>query len=124
MSKISQIGVRGNEGIKEFEIGNDDTVVKIAVVSGLMNAEKVLKRVENGEHFDIIEVMACPGGCVAGGGQPFVHSEVRQKRGRGLYETDSLLSLRHSEDNPAVKACYDRLLKGREHQLLHVDYTK
>ena len=89
-----------------------------------MNAEKVLKRVENGEHFDIIEVMACPGGCVAGGGQPFVHSEVRQKRGKGLYETDSLLSLRHSEDNPAVKACYDRLLKGREHQLLHVDYTK
>ena len=107
-----------------FEIGNEDTLVKIAVVSGLMNAEKVLKRVENGEHFDIIEVMACPGGCVAGGGQPFVHSEVRQKRGKGLYETDSLLSLRHSEDNPAVKACYDRLLKGREHQLLHVDYTK
>ena len=124
VSKISQIGVRGNEGIKEFEIGNEDTLVKIAVVSGLMNAEKVLKRVENGEHFDIIEVMACPGGCVAGGGQPFVHAEVRQKRGNGLYETDSLLSLRHSEDNPAVKACYDRLLKGREHQLLHVDYTK
>ena len=124
VSKISQIGVRGSEGIKEFEVGNDDTVVKIAVVSGLMNAEKVLKRVENGEHFDIIEVMACPGGCVAGGGQPFVHAEVRQKRGKGLYDTDSLLSLRHSEDNPAVKACYDRLLKGREHHLLHVDYTK
>ena len=122
VTKISQIGVRGNEGIKEFEVGNDESVVKVAVVSGLMNAEKVLRRVENGEKFDIIEVMACPGGCVSGGGQPFVHAEVRQKRGGGLYEADRLLSIRHSEENPAVKACYDRLLRGREHQLLHVEY--
>ena len=124
VAKIAQVGVRGNEGIKEFEIGDDDSPLKIAVVSGLANAEKVLQRVEKGEHFDVIEVMACPGGCVAGGGQPFVHAEVRQKRGKGLYDTDSLLSLRHSENNPAVKAAYDRVLKGREHQLLHVHYTK
>ena len=122
VTKISQIGMRGNEGIKEFEVGNDESVVKVADVSGLMNAEKVLRRVENGEKFDIIEVMACPGGCVSGGGQPFVHAEVRQKRGGGLYEADRLLSIRHSEENPAVKACYDRLLRGREHQLLHVEY--
>ncbi len=79
---------------------------------------------KNGEKFDIIEIMACPSGCVAGGGQPFVHADVRKTRGKGLYDTDRMLSIRHSESNASVQALYDRLLKGREHELLHVHYKK
>ena len=98
--------------------------LRIGVASGLANAEKLLGMLKNGEKFDIIEIMACPGGCVAGGGQPFVHADVRKTRGKGLYDTDRMLSIRHSESNASVQALYDRLLKGREHELLHVHYKK
>ena len=121
--KLSNVGERGNEGIKVFELTTDDGVsLRIGVASGLANAEKLLGQLKAGEKFDIIEIMACPGGCVAGGGQPFVHYDVRKNRGKGLYETDKLLTVRHSESNTAVAALYERLLNGREHELLHVEY--
>ena len=123
LMKLSNVGERGNEGIKVFELSTDDNVsLKIGVASGLANAEKLLGMLKAGEKFDIIEIMACPGGCVSGGGQPFVHYDIRKTRGNGLYETDKLLTIRSSESNTAVSALYERLLKGREHELLHVHY--
>jgi len=125
LMKLSNVGERGNEGLKIFELTTEDGVeLRIGVASGLANAEKLLGMLKNGEKFDIIEIMACPGGCVAGGGQPFVHADVRKTRGKGLYDTDRMLSIRHSESNASVQALYDRLLKGREHELLHVHYKK
>lgn len=122
---VSTFGERGNEGIKEFEVSSGDTVLKMAVVSGLMNAEKLIQKIQRGEaDYAAVEVMACPGGCVQGGGQPFVHADVRKGRGQGLYETDRLLPLRTAEANPAVKAAYDRTLRGHEHEMLHVHYQK
>ena len=123
LMKLSNVGERGNDGIKIFELSTDDGVsLRIGVASGLANAEKLLGMLKAGEKFDIIEIMACPGGCVSGGGQPFVHYDVRQTRGKGLYETDKLLTIRHSEGNTAVAELYERLLNGREHELLHVEY--
>lgn len=121
--KIANIGERGNEGTKVFNLSTEDGVeLKVAVVSGLMNAEKLIGRLEGGEHFDLIEIMACPGGCVSGGGQPFVHSDIRKERGKGLYESDRMMSIRLSEENPCVSALYSRLLDERGHELLHVKY--
>ena len=123
LMKLSNVGERGNEGIKVFELSTDDNVsLRIGVASGLANAEKLLGMLKADEKFDIIEIMACPGGCVAGGGQPFVHYDIKKARGKGLYETDKLLTIRNSESNTAVSALYERLLKGREHELLHVHY--
>ena len=119
---IANIGQRGNEGIKEFEIPYGEATLKIAVCSGLANAEKLIKRMENGEHFDFIEVMACPGGCVCGGGQPFAVKETKLRRSEGLYSTDKLNTLRRSQDNPVMKSLYEDFLNGKEHQLLHVHY--
>ena len=120
---IANIGQRGNEGIKEFEVAFGETNLKIVVCSGLANAETVIKRMQAGEHFDFIEVMACPGGCVCGGGQPFAFVETKKKRGEGLYSSDKVSSIRRSEENPLMETLYNGILKGRTHELLHVHYS-
>lgn len=121
---VANAGQRGMEGIKEFDLTYGDSKLRIAVVSGLNNADIILNRVKNGEHFDFIEVMACPGGCINGGGQPFAMSEEKNDRSKGLYEADRLLSIRRSEENPIVSSLYSGILKGKVHELLHVDYVK
>ncbi len=121
---VANAGQRGNEGIKEFEVEYGEKTLKIAVVSGLGNAEKVLNRVKAGEHFDFIEIMACPGGCVNGGGQPFSGDAGRKARAKGLYDADRLLSIRRAEENPIVSSVYKHYIGDRAHELLHVDYTK
>ena len=68
--------------------------------------------------------MACPGGCVNGGGQPYASYDRQIARGNGLYDSDKLLSIRRSEDNPIISSVYQEVLKGKVHELLHVDYTK
>ncbi|MGI6202943.1 MAG: [FeFe] hydrogenase, group A [Eubacteriales bacterium] len=120
---IANVGARGNEGIKEFKVPYGDKTLKIAVVSGLGNAERIIERIKAGEHFDLVEVMACPGGCVCGAGQPFVSSELRRDRAKGLYNADRVSNIRRSEDNPLMAALYEGILKGKVHQLLHVDYV-
>ncbi len=115
-------GQRGMEGIKEFYIPYGDRQLHIAVVSGLGNAERVLLRSAAGEHFDFIEIMACPGGCVNGGGQPYF-SNAKEARSKGLYEADRELSIRRSQDNPVVNSVYKKIIKDRAHELLHVHYT-
>ena len=77
-----------------------------------------------GEHFDFIEIMACPGGCVNGGGQPFGMREDKAKRTKGLYDADKLLSIRRAEENPIMQTLYSDIVKGKVHKLLHVHYAK
>ena len=114
--------VRGMKGVKETTIPYGDKEVRIAIVSGLKNAESVIQALKNGEHFDFIEVMACPGGCVAGGGQPFGTNATKEVRGKALYSADKMLSIKRSEENPLMLSLYDGVLKGRVHELLHVHY--
>ena len=115
--------VRGMKGVKETTIPYGDKDVRIAIVSGLKNAESVIQALKNGEHFDFIEVMACPGGCVAGGGQPFGTNATKEVRGKALYSADKMLSIKRSEENPLMLSLYDGVLKGRVHELLHVHYN-
>jgi len=121
--QAANAGQRGMEGIKEFYINYGEAKLHIAVVSGLGNAEKILQRVKDGEHFDFIEVMACPGGCINGGGQPYSDAARQAARSEGLYDSDRLLSVRRSEDNPIIDGIYNGILKGKVHELLHVHYT-
>lgn len=117
-------GIRGLEGIKECTVPYGETELKIAVVSGLGNASALIERIKAGEHFDFVEVMACPNGCVSGGGQPFAHTDEQAIRGKALYAADQVSRMKRSEDNPLMAELYEGLLKDRTHELLHVHYTK
>ena len=119
---LSTLGQRGMEGIKEFDIPFGDTTLKAAVVSGLGNAEKIIKRMQAGEHFDFIEVMACPGGCVNGGGQPFATRKMKEDRSSGLYLADKSSTIRCAENNPLLDELYKTVIKDKAHELLHVHY--
>lgn len=125
LRSIAFDGVRGMEGVKETTLNVNGNDIKIAMVSGLGNADALIKKLKAGEvHYDFIEVMACPGGCVGGAGQPFVMSEGRKQRGAGLYAVDKMSSLKRSEENPVMMSLYSGLLKGRVHELLHVHYQR
>nr|WP_303243862.1 [FeFe] hydrogenase, group A [uncultured Cellulosilyticum sp.] len=116
-------GIRGMEGVKETSIPFGDRNVHIAVVSGLRNAENLIQKMKEGQcSYDLVEVMACPGGCISGAGQPFARYEEKCKRGQGLYEADRMSSIKRSEENPVIMSLYSGLLKGRVHELLHVTY--
>ncbi len=120
---VADCGQRGMEGIKEFDLQYGEQTLRIVVVSGLANAEAVLKRVKAGEKIDFIEVMACPGGCINGGGQPFGVASDKEARSEGLYKSDRLLSIRRAEENPIMQTLYSDIVKGKVHKLLHVHYT-
>lgn len=121
---LAYTGVRGLEGCKELTIKYGDRDVRIAVVSGLGNADALIKRIKEGEHFDLVEVMACPGGCINGGGQPHGGLEERVERSAALYESDRACTNKRSEENPLMMQLYNGLLRGKVHELLHVDYLK
>ena len=125
LAQISYTGVRGMDSVKEAVIPYKGRELKIAVVSGLGNAGKLLEKLKSGEaSYDLVEVMACPGGCISGAGQPYISQRHRTKRGEGLYRTDNMCAIKRSQDNPLMKELYSGLLMGREHELLHVDYLK
>lgn len=118
-------GVRGMQGVKETHLPFGERTLHIAVVSGLKNAEDLIQQIKKGEkHYDFVEVMACPGGCIGGAGQPFAKNEEKAKRGHGLYEADRMSSIKRSEENPVIMSLYAGLLKGKVHKLLHVDYSR
>jgi len=121
---ISYNGVRGLEGIKEFTVPFGDTELKIACVSGLNNADIIIDRVKNGEHFDLIEVMACPNGCINGAGQPIVKNKERKRRSAELYNNDRMCTIKSSEENPLMDYIYNEIIKDKSHELLHVHYEK
>jgi NADH-quinone oxidoreductase subunit G len=123
LNRLAKAGERGMAGLKEFSVDYKGRKVNIAVLSGLANAAKVIDSIKKGErHFDLVEVMACPGGCVAGAGQPQATLTVKEARGRGLYSEDKLSAIKRSADNPLVEGLYASVLKGREAELLHVTY--
>ncbi len=120
--------VRGLDGWKEMTYDVAGTPVRVAVASGLGNARKLIEAVLAGEaHYDFIEVMACPGGCAGGGGQP-IHDgvECAGERGQTLYELDKQMPLRFSHENPEVLKLYEEYLgkplSHRAHELLHTDH--
>ena len=117
-------GIRGMEGVKAAEMELDGRKVRIGVVSGLGNADNLIEKIKSGEeHFDFVEVMACPYGCIAGAGQPFCHKTDKKERMKGMYKSDNASSIKRSEENPVVYNLYHGgVLEGREHELLHVHY--
>jgi NADH-quinone oxidoreductase subunit G/NADP-reducing hydrogenase subunit HndD len=121
--------VRGLEGIKEAEVVLGDMKVRVGITHGLANAKRILEMVRDKEReYHFIEIMACPGGCVGGGGQPIpTNMEIRKIRGNALYVADRQLPLRKSHDNPAVKQLYEEFLMKPlgevSHRLLHTHYT-
>lgn len=120
--------VRGEEGIREAVTNVAGKELRMAVVYGLGNARKVVEQIKNKEkEYDIIEVMACPGGCIGGAGQPVYDStEVRAKRTKCLYENDNVLELRKSQENPYVQQVYKEILGAiggeKAHELLHTHH--
>lgn len=120
---IAFTGVRGLQGVKEAAVDFAGREVKIAIVSGLKNADALIRKMASGEvRYDFIEVMACPGGCIAGAGQPVTDGEGKRRRSAGLYESDRMSNIKRSEENPVIMALYGGLLKGKVHKLLHVHY--
>ena len=131
---IDYMEVRGiEEGIKIAEVRIADLNIRAAVAHGLGNARKLMERVKAGEHFDFIEIMACPGGCINGGGQPLQVSDVRnwvdfkEKRAKALYKGDREKFIRKSHNNPAIKKLYKEYLGMaggmKAHKLLHTHYV-
>ena len=93
------------------------------MVSGLANARKIVKGIRGGEmDYDLVEVMACRGGCISGAGQPYISQRHRGERADGLYRSDKASVIRRSQDNPLMDTLYEGILKNRTHELLHVHY--
>ena len=125
--------VRGTEGIKTAVVPVGDMNVRVAVAHGLGNARALLNSIRNGEaEYDFIEIMACPGGCVTGGGQPIVSARVQMdvnlkaERAKALYQEDKNAPIRKSHENPDIKKLYEEFLgepgSHKAHELLHTHY--
>ena len=134
-ANVEYTEIRGTQGFKEavYKVAGMD--VKVAVVSGLNNANELLSKIEKGEaEYHIVEVMCCPGGCVNGGGQPQVHADVRNFedvkaiRAKALYDNDAAKTIRKSHENPSVQKLYSEYLgrpgSEKAHHVLHTTYVK
>ena len=135
LKEVNFEDVRGAKGIKKATVKIGDTEVKVAVAHGLGNARKVSEQIKNGTaDFDFLEVMACPGGCIMGGGQPIKSSktrsmvDVRAKRAEALYSIDEKTTIRKSHENPEMLKIYEEYFgkpgEHRAHELLHTEYEK
>jgi NADP-reducing hydrogenase subunit HndD len=127
--------VRGTKDIKEATYNVAGTDVNVIVTSGLANARKVLDSIRDGScKAQFIEIMACPGGCVNGGGQPQVPMgvrnfvDIREERAKVLYNLDKSMPLRQSHENPAIKKVYEEFFEKpgshKAHEVLHTSYIK
>jgi NADH-quinone oxidoreductase subunit G len=120
--------VRGLEGIKEASIELGGKTLNFAIVSGLANAREVIEKIKSGEaSYDLVEIMACRGGCIGGGGQPLPNDmAAREKRKDIIYDCDAVQSLHNAADNPYVKETYATFLQKPNsaiaHKLLHTTY--
>lgn len=125
--KIEYEECRGMDGLRKASVQIGDRTIRIAIAAGLKNAEKIIEEIKNGEKYDYVEVMACSGGCVGGGGQPKpLKKEVVDKRRQALYEIDKSKDLRLAHENPVLKEVYKEILGcpgGPEaKRLLHTTY--
>lgn len=127
--------VRGTDGIKEAVYNVEGTDIKVAIASGLSNANVLLKKIRNGEaDYHFIEIMCCPGGCVNGGGQPIQPASVKNfndlksMRAKVLYDKDANMSIRKSHESPVIEMLYDEYLEKpgshKAHKVLHTSYVK
>ncbi len=134
LENVEFTAVRGVDGIKEATYNVAGMEIKVAVASGLKNANALLTKVQNGEaDYHFIEIMGCPGGCVNGGGQPQVHAnirnttDIRAERAKALYTLDDNAAVRKSHENEAVKTLYNEYLEKpgshKAHELLHTTYV-
>ena len=128
--QVRSTGFQANHGVQEAEFQIDDITVRTAVVSGLGNTRALLEKIERGEvHYDFVEVMACPGGCVGGGGQPIHDGEERAfERGGELYALDEQYKVRFSHENRDVQQMYaeffEKPMSHRAHMLLHTEHKR
>ncbi|MBP8952814.1 MAG: [FeFe] hydrogenase, group A [Armatimonadetes bacterium] len=129
LENIDIEAVRGMDGVKEATVKVGDIEFKAAIAHGLSNAAKLMDKVAAGEaDYHFIEIMACPGGCLGGGGQPIPTSpEIRKKRMEAIYAADVDLPIRRSHENPSIARIYEKFLGAplshKSHQLLHTEYT-
>ncbi len=135
LDKIEYEEVRGTKGIKEATLNIAGKDIRIAVAHGLGNARKLLESIRSGEkQYEFIEIMACPGGCVTGGGQPicsaktYMDIDVKKERARALYAEDEDAAIRKSHENPDIKLLYSEFFEKpgshKSHELLHTHYKK
>lgn len=135
LEKLEFEEVRGKEGIKKSTIKMGEKEIKVAVAHGLANAQEILEEIKNGKaDYQFAEIMACPGGCIMGGGQPIVSSkkrndiDVRKARASALYKIDEQSKIRKSHENPYIKELYEEFLETpgsyRAHKYLHTTYKK
>lgn len=127
---VAMRGVDKNSRSKTVELDIKGTKVRVRVVSTLVEAEKAIQEIKNGtSDFQMLEVMACPGGCINGGGQPRScdNSSIKEKRAEGLYAEDKELKLRESHENPDIiklyKECLEKPGSHKSHELLHTSYV-
>ena len=135
MAPLEYHEVRGMKGVKEASYTLPNRTVRVCVASGLHNVKLVLDGIRDGSmQYDFVEFMACPGGCINGGGQPLQHADVRNftdlkgLRAAALYKQDEDMEYRRSHDNPVVQTVYRTYLGEpggpRAHALLHCSYIK
>ena len=133
--KLEYEQVRGMEGIKRSEINMNGTKVKVVVASGLKNAQIIMDEIKSGKaDYQFVEIMACPSGCIMGGGQTIRTSkeraniDIKGKRAAALYSIDEKSIIRKSHENPIVKKIYENYLGNpgghKSHELLHTSYVK
>lgn len=125
--------VRGLDGVKEATLKIAGKDVKVAIVHGTKNAKTILEKIKNGEKYDFIEIMACPSGCIHGGGQPIVDArvkadvDVKAKRAEALYSEDRNAKMRKSHENPVIIKLYEEFFGEpcghKSHELLHTHYV-
>ena len=134
LEKVNFEDVRGVKGIKKATVKVGDMDVKVAVAHGLGNAKKIMEEIKNGTaDYQFVEIMACPGGCIMGGGQPIVKSkiksevDVRKLRAECLYTIDEKSTYRKSHESPVMKKLYKEFLEKpgshKAHELLHTTYS-
>ena len=125
LKEIAYTGVRGLAGVKEATVKIAGKDVKIAVVSGLANASRLIEKIKNGEAaYDFVEVMACPSGCINGGGQPRTELCGRTLRAEGIYKADEIEAKRASDENVSVINILVDMDSRLKHELLHTSYKK
>ena len=135
LDKINFEQVRGGDGIKRATVNINGKDLKVVAASGLANAQKIMEEIKSGKaDYQFVEIMACPGGCVMGGGQPIKSSKIRREidvrklRADSLYSIDEKSVIRKSHENPVIKQIYEEYLEEpgsyRAHKLLHTQYTE
>ena len=134
LKKLDFEEVRGAKGIKKATVQIGDKEIKVAVAHGLGNARKIMEEIKNGTaDYSFVEVMACLGGCIMGGGQPIKSSKIRMttdvrgKRAAAMYSIDERSTIRKSHENPILKEIYKEYIgkpgEHKAHELLHTYYT-